>query len=436
MRLLVVDTAKNATLSGQIGWGQKYRDSDVNYIELRDLNNIKIEDTAKARTALFNGKRMASYKNADGTSVLILEQAQLEVKDSKGTLQADVKALEYFRNNNTDLKIIKEADIKGSLTYDGSKTNFQLNARNIRFVSETREESNAKIRYLGIEPTAADSHIDLKIDHKPISIEIRGSSASIQLITDKSMGRFTFIGQAHGGDKFKIKAGPFEMNGKQQGKDSVVLMNMTAYGTQHSLLLDQVAGLTNDMPLTKNLSYNLEGFLKFQAWITKSTAIKVSYNGSFLNHTNPNQFDNKANSLILSVIRKSKSETRYGLDVGLLGASAMEITSNDRCAMKMYNQCLGQKMLIPMTAYVGINRCKEKNGSLFCADVGATYDMTTSMMKDTSADAPGRSQGRTAGGANLVLGASFVSKSGVTNTFGVTVGELNGFIYKLYVPLG
>jgi hypothetical protein len=92
-------------------------------------------------------------------------------------------------------------------------------------------------------------------------------------------------------------------------------------------------------------------------------------------------------------------------------------------------------MLIPMTAYVGVNRCKETNGRTFCANVGGTYDLTTSMIKDASADAPGRSQGRTAGGANLVFGASFVSKSGVTNTLSVTAGELNGFLYKLYVPL-
>lgn len=435
MKLLVVDSSKNMTLSGQIGWGQKYRDDEINYVELKDLNQIKIEDTAKARSLLFNGKRMAIYKNANGSEVLIVEQAQIQLKDPKATVQADVRALEYFKNNATDLKIIKEADLNGSVTYDGSKTNFQLNAKNIRFVNESQTSGQTKVRYFGIVPTASDSHVELKIDHDPISIEIRGRSASVQLITDKSMGRYTFIGQAQGGDKFKIKAGPIEMNGTQQGKDSVVLMNMTAYGTQHSLLLDQVAGLTNDMPITKNLSYNLEGFLKFQAWITKSTAIKVSYGGNFLNQINPQPYDNKANSLILSVIRKSKSETRYGLDLGLLGASAMEMTANDRCAMKMYGQCLGQRMLIPMTAYVGVNRCKETNGRTFCANVGGTYDMTTSMIKNASADAPGRSQGRTAGGANLVFGASFVSKSGVTNTLSVTAGELNGFLYKLYVPL-
>ncbi len=436
MKLLVVDANKNTSLSGSIGWAKTYRDSEVNYLELKDLNQIKVDDTAKARSLLFNGKRIAHYKNENGTDVVIVEQAQIQATDPKGTLQVDVKALEYFSNNNTDLKVIKEADIKGHVVYDGQKTDFQLNAKNIKFVNNTSTDGQTTVRYFGIEPTADDSHVELKIDHKPITIELKGKSVGVQLITDKSMARYTFIGQSNGGDKFKIKAGPLEINGKNRNGNSQVLLNMTAIGTQHQVLLEQVAGLTNEMPLTKNLSYNKEGFLKFQVWITKSTAIKVSYSGTLPGQESSKfTYNNTASSLILSVVRKMKSETRYGIDFGLLGASAAEMTANDRCAMKLYNQCLGNRMLIPMTAYVGMNRCKVKNGRTVCTDVGATYDLTTSMIQDAAKDAPGRMQGRTAGGANLVLGTSFVTKGGVANTLSITAGELNGFLYKLYVPL-
>jgi len=436
MKLLIVDANKNMQLSGSIGWAKSYRDAEVNYLDLKDLNQIKIEDTKNARSMLFNGKRIAHFKNENGSDVIIVEQAQIQATDPKGTLNVDIKALEYFKDNKTDLKIIKEADLKGNVVYDGQKVDFQLNAKNIKFVSNTTDNGQTKVRYYGFEPTANDSHIELKIDHKPISIELKGRSASIQLITDKSMGRYTFIGQATGGDTFKIKAGPMELKGKNGDSGSRVLMSMTAIGTQHQVLLNQVAGLTSEMPITKNLSYNQEGFLKFQTWITKSTAIKVSYSAPTLSQAaNGMMYDNTAKTLILSVVKKMKSETRYGIDVGMLGASAMEITANDRCAMKMYGQCLGDRMLIPMTAYVGVNRCKESNGSTLCTDIGATYDLTTSMLKESSKDAPGRSQGRIGGGANLVLGTSFVTKSGIVNTISVTASQLNGFLYKLYIPL-
>lgn len=436
LKFLIVKSDKNASLSGELSALKSYDDNAIQSVELTDLKDVKISHLKEDINVLLNGKKFAYYEDRSShEKYFIVEQSHFQAINGTKKIDADVKVFNYFQNTKSDLKIIKEAQINGSAQFDSHEMDFSLSAKNIKFVNSKRERDGTVVRYYGIEPTASDSLIHLKLDHHPISIEIYAKDASVELISQKSKASYTFVSKSKQAKEWKVKLGPLTLNPKADANgDATLMINATAIGTQHHELLNNISGMVSSIPLNQNISYNMEGYLKAQAMITQSVGVKFSYAMEALDR-NQMRYDNTANSMILTTFKKMKSGNTYGVDLGLLGASAVKVQMNSACGVRVFNKCLGHTLLIPMTVYAGVNRCQYGGKYTICSQLGVSSDLTSSAMENTSLDAEGRAQGRRAGGKNYLFGTSLVSDKEVVHSLAISSGELNGLLYKFYIPI-
>lgn len=451
--VVAIDITNDTKFSGDVGSVSMFNDKNINFVDVKDIQNFTYEDIKSGAVAVVNGDQVTVVVDKDDqgnvkSSYLLVDNSVLNYTDEANAIDAEIKVgvLEVLQDKLSGQNIILKADVQGEVNYTegiGGKLKFGLKGEKLVFDSNSYTSEDGKFLSNSVEIRALEggrldnvtleagpSFLEDFISIKASGGKDGGRALRFSFQQDKAMGTYYLKAEFKEGDKVKIKLFPFTLESKKEGDDAVAELMMTVKGQNYMNHMEIISSVANMEEITDWLSVG-DDSIAVRGNITKNTAIEVFYSKEDLwgvlpvAGLNSNMGNGaKAESYGIALVRKKGEGVENTYGVLLSGDSEIEYKTNGEGVLKFMGQDMDKNGRIPMTANIFFKR-KTKTGDVHLLDLG--YSATKHLIGEDliSPDAAFFDEGRQMGGGSLTY--TYSTKPSENSNLSFSVGAYNDF---------
>ena len=406
IEFMAMDYDNMIKATGNIGEVSYLDNNEMTVIDIKDLQNLKVDSLEQDVTALFNGKRFMRVENKDSngnvlSSYLLVNDASLNVKGSQdgfaGKFDLNARVFEYIKDEVTGESRIAKADVdfKGSVeSTDYSflpkvKVSGALKGENITTSSSSFSSNDGNIRG-GTLSVNADKleHLSLKAEVGFIelaSFEAKGKngkSINYSYTIDDTQGVITLRGVYKDGDSLKTKFLFFKLGSHKEGNDAVQSLGIYLKGQSvedHMRIMSEFASIKQ---VNSFFGVSDGGAISLTAGGgDKGFALELlvaNEKWAFNDSDKYKQFKNYTNSVGLNVKYITEDDSVWGAGVALTSDSKVNFDGD----LTMFNQKVES---LPTTLNLNLSHYNPESGFGVVGGVNVpltTYAVDTDILDD------------------------------------------------------
>jgi hypothetical protein len=362
IEFLAMDYNEMIQATGKIGEASLFDNNEMTVIDVKDLENLKVESLKEDMTALFNGKRFLKVDKKDSngnivSSYLLVNDGKLNitaVQDNiKGQLNLNARVFEFVKDEVTGQSRIVKADVDFNAKAEVSDSSFipavklsgALKGENITTSSSTFEKNDGKI-HGGTFNINADKLENLSFKAKVgfidlVSFEAKGKdgkSISYSYVIDETQGVITLRGVYKDGDSLKTKFLFFKLGSHKEGNDAVQSLGIYLKGQSvedHMRIMSEMASIKQ---VNSFFGVSDGGAISLTAGAgNKGFALEllvVNEKWAFNDSNKYKTFENPTNSVGLNVKYIKEDNSMWGAGFALTSDSKVNFDGD----LKMFNQ--------------------------------------------------------------------------------------------------
>ncbi|MBT5093979.1 MAG: hypothetical protein HOM21_07045, partial [Halobacteriovoraceae bacterium] len=360
IKLLAIDYDEMIKVTGDIGEVNAIDSSEVNIVEVKDLENLRVESLDQDLNALFNGKRFLKVDNKDGngnvtSSYLLVNDASAVINGSKDDLkfkgEFNARVFEYVKDEVTGQSVILDvdADFKVTATQDtpigdvDAKISGAIKGKNISTSSSSYSKRDGKIKGGSFTIHASSlQKLELKAEVGFLNLLSfkaegeNGKSIHYAYEIDKTQGVLKLRGTYKDGDKLETKFLFFKLKSHKEGSDAVQALQVYLKGqsvqdhlsilqeTNSIRQVNEFFGVSDGGAITFTLGAGDKGFAL--------ELLVVDERFAFRQHDEYRRFSNPTNSYGLKVKYIKENGDQWGIGATLTADSKINFEGDDLTA--------------------------------------------------------------------------------------------------------
>jgi hypothetical protein len=448
IELLAVDYEEMRKVSGKLGSLFYYDDKNITTIDLKDLNEIKLEDMSSGGIFNANAQRVLRVVEKDDNgeeigSYLLMNKAFLNFNDKSKGINVDIRVgvLELMQDKLNGKNILLDVDIDGKITLEkgpvGLEVKTALKGKGISHSSSNykSEDGSFTSGEFSINTQGTDGRIDkLELSAKPNFMtnffdfkaaggEGGGRSLQVTYSYDKKNAVRRYSVKFLEGDKVSLKLGPLKFETEKTKDGAEFEQELTLKGQSMAVQMHEISELIGTQKINDWLRVSPGGFITARTGTIAGMAAQVSYKPGDTNM--PLGLNAKASSLGASIVNVSDNGDEGEVGVMFTGSSEFNVRT-----IKGTFEIAGIKQDdeadLPGTVNLYYKKMYSDGDGMYA---GVSYDLTTLLIDKDYID-PNASyfdKGRGAGGA----GVNFAYRNALSETSALTIGiganEVEGF---------